>query len=219
MTIKTLTIPFLADLRYDGPFGAFNSALDAVTPTVIGEAPWADFPYVPTVSVCIGHFAGGIALRYRVSEEVAQSRYRQTHDPVHKDSCVEFFISFDDNEHYYNLEINCLGTIMMAYGNAVVVERTQVNIAVAESIRIRSSIDASKPLAAQGQWELLVVVPLTVFVQHPDLDLTDASVRGNFYKCGDDLPTPHFVAWNRVEHPIPSFHQPAYFGKLVFVKP
>lgn len=216
---KTLTIPYLAGLVYEAPLRAFDAALNKVRPAAIREAPWAEFPYVPDVSVSIGHFAGGIAMRYRISEEVAQARYRQTHDPVHKDSCVEFFVSFDDGAHYYNLEINCLGTRMMAYGDSVVSQRSVLPTDIVETIRIRSSIDTGKPLTGQGQWELLAVIPLSAFVQHPDLSLPSVAVRGNFYKCGDDLPVPHFVAWNRVEHPTPSFHQPACFGNLLFVKP
>jgi hypothetical protein len=35
---------------------------------------------------------------------------------VHEDSCVEFFISFEEDSSYYNLEINCIGTCLFGYG-------------------------------------------------------------------------------------------------------
>ena len=38
----------------------------------------------------------------------------------------------------------------------------------------------------------------------------------NFYKCGDELPTPHFLSWNPIEWAEPSFHRPEQFGKLIF---
>jgi hypothetical protein len=38
----------------------------------------------------------------------------------------------------------------------------------------------------------------------------------NFYKCGDELPTPHFLSWNPIEWKEPSFHRPEQFGKLIF---
>lgn len=217
--MKILTIPYLPNLRYDSPFEALDAALDEVTPTRIAEAPWDAYPYVPEVSLHIGYLADAIALRYAVVEEAAQARYRNTQDPVHKDSCVEFFLSFDEDAHYYNMEFNCLGTRMMAYGKDVVPERTKLPVPLVESIRVRSSLDEGRPLAAQGQWELLVVVPLEVFIHEGNLELAGKTVSGNFYKCGDDLPTPHYVAWNRVDYPSPSFHQPAFFGKLVFLKP
>jgi Carbohydrate-binding family 9 len=40
--------------------------------------------------------------------------------------------------------------------------------------------------------------------------------KANFYKCGDKLAQPHFLAWNRIETPEPDFHQPAFFGDIEF---
>ncbi len=217
--MKTLTISFLPGLRYDAPFEALDAALDAVPPAPIAEVPWEAYPYLPEVNVRMGYLADGLVLRYCVSEEVAQAHYRNTHDPVHKDSCAEFFVSFDQGAHYYNLEINCLGTRMMAYGKDVVPQRTKLPVPLVESIRVHTSVDESRPLVDQGEWELLVVVPLAVFIHEPNLDLAGKTLLGNFYKCGDDLPTPHYVAWNHVDFPTPSFHQPTSFGRLVFAAP
>ena len=38
----------------------------------------------------------------------------------------------------------------------------------------------------------------------------------NFYKCGDLLPEPHFICWNKVETTDPDFHQPDFFAPVVF---
>ena len=38
--------------------------------------------------------------------------------------------------------------------------------------------------------------------------------RGNFYKCGDDTPAPHWIAWAPVD--ALDFHLPRCFGDLVF---
>jgi hypothetical protein len=40
--------------------------------------------------------------------------------------------------------------------------------------------------------------------------------RANFYKCGDDLPEPHFLAWNMINTEEPDFHRPEFFGTLEF---
>ena len=37
----------------------------------------------------------------------------------------------------------------------------------------------------------------------------------NSYKCGDETVTPHFISWNRVEVPAPSFHEPEHFGLMI----
>jgi hypothetical protein len=41
-------------------------------------------------------------------------------------------------------------------------------------------------------------------------------MRGNFYKCGDELSVPHFVSWTKINTPNPSFHVPECFGGLEF---
>lgn len=217
--MKSLTVPFLPDLHYDAPFDALDAALDTVSPAAVAEVPWEEYPYRPEVSVRMGCMTDGLVLHYRVFEEVAQAHYSNTNDPVHKDSCVEFFVSFDQGEHYYNLEMNCLGTRMMAYGKDVVPQRTKLPVPLIETIRVRTSIDQSEPLVGQGKWELLVVVPFAVFIHEQQQDMAGKTLSGNFYKCGDDLPTPHYVAWNDVNFPSPSFHQPTSFGRLVFAAP
>ena len=41
--------------------------------------------------------------------------------------------------------------------------------------------------------------------------------RGNFYKCGDGLPVPHFVSWAPIDTPNPDFHRPEFFDTICFV--
>lgn len=217
--MKLLSIPFLPSVDYRSSWHELNRILDEIPETIIGETPWADYPYLPQVTLRVGHTADSIALRFSVVEEVAQAKYRNTHDPVHKDSCVEFFVSFDNGDNYYNLEFNCVGTRMMAYGKNVVSERTKLPVELVESIRTHSTIDLGIPVGEQGQWDLQLLIPLSVFIHEDKLELTGKTVLGNFYKCGDDLPSPHFVTWNPVDFPTPSFHQPSSFGKLSFLSP
>jgi hypothetical protein len=41
-------------------------------------------------------------------------------------------------------------------------------------------------------------------------------MRGNFYKCGDELGVPHFVSWTKIKTDSPAFHMPEFFGGLEF---
>ena len=63
----------------------------------------------------ISHDEQHIYLKYFVQESNIKAVYKKFNDPVFEDSCVEFFISFDKG-NYYNLEFNCIGTILGAYG-------------------------------------------------------------------------------------------------------
>ena len=40
-------------------------------------------------------------------------------------------------------------------------------------------------------------------------------IKGNFYKCGDETPVPHFGMWSPVDNETPDFHRPEFFGELI----
>lgn len=46
--------------------------------------------------------------------------------------------------------------------------------------------------------------------------LDGKTMKGNFYKCGDKLQTPHFLSWSPIGLERPMFHCPAFFGTLSF---
>ena len=61
-----------------------------------------------------------------------------------------------------------------------------------------------------------MAIPLATFF-HDDLSaLSGRRARANFYKCGDRLSKPHFLAYFPIGLPQPDFHCPDFFGDLVF---
>ena len=46
--------------------------------------------------------------------------------------------------------------------------------------------------------------------------LDGKEIKANFYKCGDELQTPHFLSWNPIQIEQPDFHRPDFFGTLEF---
>lgn len=65
-------------------------------------------------------------------------------------------------------------------------------------------------------WELALVIPATAFFRH-HIDTLDGRVmKGNFYKCGDMLQTPHYLSWSPIRLERPQFHCPQFFGTLRF---
>jgi hypothetical protein len=68
-------------------------------------------------------------------------------------------------------------------------------------------------------WDLIVVIPLSVFVHDEVNTLYGVEARANFFKCGEKTKQPHYLAWNNIETPEPDFHQPEWFGKLNFLQP
>src|SRR5262249_45434853 len=65
-------------------------------------------------------------------------------------------------------------------------------------------------------WELTLVIPCEIFAYSNISNLKERCCRANFYKCGDKLPEPHFLAWRNVKAATPDFHLPEYFGSIYF---
>jgi len=213
--MNTIAIPFLAGVNPHTTAEELLANMAPLAATELKEVPWKDFPYRPAVHFKIAHTATGILLLYEVQEKHVKAVYRNTNDPVYKDSCVEFFLSFDGS-NYYNLEFSCIGTGLIGYGPAQKSQRKRLPRETIEQVKTYSSIAAEPSENGDTEWRLLLHIPLAVFEAHPIGSLAGVRCTGNFYKCGDDLPEPHYVAWNPIDNPTPNFHLPQYFGELVF---
>ena len=183
---------------------------------VLDQAPWVNYPYKPRVSFKIAWAEGCLILQYRVREKTVKAEFSSLNDPVYRDSCVEFFIS-PDGESYFNLEINCIGTTYMARGTSRETSRP-LNAEQTDSILCISSL-GNTPFPEResvSPWELTVLLPLALFGGTPLKEPAGGTFRGNFYKCGDDLSEPHFLAWNDIRTESPDFHRPEFFGAISF---
>jgi len=182
----------------------------------VQELNWKDYPYLPGVSFRIGHVGNGIWLKYYVAEKYILARETRTNGDVYKDSCVEFFISFDET-NYYNFECKAIGTIHLAYGPDRN-NRKFVPEATVQKIETFSSLGNQPFHEKKGEfhWEILVRIPLECFAFSDMNTLSGRKAKGNFYKCGDETSEPHFISWNPIRTETPDFHQPGFFGNLVF---
>ncbi|MFC3198014.1 carbohydrate-binding family 9-like protein [Parapedobacter deserti] len=214
--MKQLVIPFLEAVDYSSSARRLWEASATLMANKLDEVPWPSFPYKPLVQFRAAHTIDSLLLVYDVSEKHVKGVYRNTNDPVYRDSCVEFFLSFDGT-NYYNLEFNCLGVGLIAYGGTDKGMRRLLPNATVEKVRAISELGAVRGKGADNQWRLLLNIPFTVFDAHAVDSLAGRRCHGNFYKCGDDLPIPHFIAWNGIDSPTPNFHLPEFFGELLFL--
>ena len=178
----------------------------------IDFVPWPSYPYKPKVSFSIAYNDEHIFLKYFVQEKAIRANANNMNGSVWEDSCVEFFISFDETG-YYNLEFNCIGTALIGFGKSRD-DRQLINTEVISNVNTQSVIQ--KKGSDLYHWELSLVIPLEVFVHHPLPTLNGRQCRANFYKCGDLLPEPHFLAWSDIHSEEPNFHLPQFFGTLSF---
>lgn len=210
-----IRVSFLDTLYHSSDLGVITDQLTGIEKHPLAFAPWADaFPYKPVVDFAIAHGPDALFLQYIVKEKVVQAAFGKANDPVYQDSCVEFFISLDAGATYYNFEFNCIGTVLAAVGPDRKY-RTPLPAGLLHTIRWRAVLSGEK---GDGlvHWTLTLSLPFALFLRHPLSSLQGQACRANFYKCGDGLPEPHFLAWSPIDSPQPDFHLPRYFGTLLF---
>lgn len=210
--MKSIVISHLDGICTDSSLSFVSLQLDNIKKQQIGYTPWAAYPGKPKVHFSIAYADDCIFLKYEVEEKNLRAVNTITNSPVYEDSCVEFFISFDAGG-YYNLEFNCMGTTRAGFGEE---KKGRELLPVLLLKKIKTQAVIIKANGKNVSWQLTVTIPLEIFIHHHLHSLRGMQCRGNFYKCGDLLPEPHFLAWANIESPEPNFHFPQFFGKLIF---
>ena len=154
-----------------------STMLDSVGRHGLNNAPWMSYPYKPKVEFSIAHAEGLIYLKYYVNEKSIRAAAGSVNGNVWEDACVEFFISFDASG-YYNLEFNCIGTALAAFGK----DRNSRKLLSAElinNIRYQSLIRNEPDSTAH--WELTLAIPLKIFAHHNISSLDGTECKVNLY--------------------------------------
>lgn len=178
------------------------------------HANWDEYTYKPYVGFRIAHDGQNIYINWQVNEKEIKAVCEKDGGNVWEDSCVEFFVSFKEVV-YYNIECNCIGKILVCTGTE---KNNRIPVASKEtdSIKRWSSMGYVPVEAKSGKWELSLILPKGLFHLDHIETFDSLTAKGNFYKCGDNLETPHFLSWNPIESEVPNFHLPEYFGNLKF---
>ena len=211
--LLTTNIPYLNGLDDLYIVEDISAMLDTHERRPIQYAPWSAGAKQPQASFAIAYNAEAIYLKYYVNEHTLKAEYSKFNDPVFEDSCVEFFIAFDDDASYYNLEFNCMGTSRAQYGQHKT-GREFVPVNLLKAIRHQTLVKNNT--IGDVQWELTLCIPKTIFKFHPALIFEQSRARVNFFKCGDGLPEPHFLCWNEIEAQQPEFHLSQFFKEINF---
>jgi hypothetical protein len=170
------------------------------------------------VALSIAYSDHEIFLKYYITENYFKAEKTDTNQMVCEDSCVEFFVSPEDDGIYYNMEFNAIGTCLLGVGTGRA-NSQRVRPGIISKIR-RLTTAGTKPvreIEGESVWTITIAIPFEVFFHHQVKDLKGKIFRANFYKCGDKLTVPHYVTWNPVGTEKPDYHQPEHFGLLKFV--
>ncbi len=152
----------------------------------------------------------GLALHMEAYESDPKSVYTMYNQPVYTDSCLEFFVNCNpDQPLYINFEMNANGAFLSALrpgrkGKQPIHElMSDLPAVMAKKFEDHWSVDAFFTLSQIK----------TLFGK--DNFETGDVLLGNFYKCGDETPIPHFGMWAPIDLEAPDFHRPEFFGKLI----
>ena len=186
-----------------------------------GEVDWSTVPvlelsnhlWVPSeqirMSAQLAYDETALYVRMQAAEAPIRSEHCAPLSPVCEDSCMELFLSPEEDVRYLNVECNPNCCFMMGIGTCR-----------ADRVRIvpkKPELLEAKTEFTEDGWVLTYRLPLSFLrLFFPSLCLQTGTVfRGNVYKCGDLTEHPHFLSWNAVESPAPDFHRPQDFGMLI----
>jgi len=160
---------------------------------------------------------------FRVEDRYVRAVAAKHQDAVCLDSCVEFFFvpGPDASRGYFNLEMNCGGTILFNF--QLVPRKDQVPLAPSDlaNIQVAHKLPpiVQPEIAEPTTWTVEYRLPTDLVAKYcPSARKPAPGVtwRANFYKCGDNTSHPHWLTWSPVGRPHPDFHVPESFGTLEF---
>lgn len=212
---KSIKVPVIENLETMSKESFESAMCESAACGSVDTVNWpGEFGYCPECSFRIARSRRYLSVWFQVCGKDLRATELQDNGRNWEDSCCEFFLA-PCPEYYYNMEINCIGSVLMAKGSGRG-DRVQVDPAKVAGIIRHTSLE-HKLYDIQGgshSWSVAILVPFELVGLDPE-NLPE-SVACNFYKCGDLTATPHFVTWNPVPCEHPDFHRPEFFGELVF---
>lgn len=158
-----------------------------------------------------------LMIQVRAFDNHASAEVIERNGPTYKDSCFEFFVTPVDNlgGSYINFEVNCIGTLYLAYnkyhGNKRLATDEQH-----EQVTITTLLEKGVPYQGVADWGLTLQIPLSLLADLYGQPVSSTVWYANCYRCGGQT-DPQYAAWQPIEAPIPDYHRPEQFGRLVVI--
>jgi hypothetical protein len=183
---------------------------DAIEKLPVDILPWKEFPHSMEVFAQVCHDGEAVQVRLSAGEKEPLARFSGDTDMVCLDSCLEFFFSPMADGRYFNFEFNPKGALYLGFG-------TGRNLSARQLVKNYREFFSVKPFAAGGFWGVQFAVPAGFIAAYcPGFTLEKGrALTANFYKCGDETKTPHYLVWNPIDTEKPDYHRPEFFGRLV----
>lgn len=170
--------------------------------------------------------ADALHLKFHVSDRYVLARRTRPHDFVCNDSCVEFLTAPEHGEGYVSFEMNCIGTLLSYHirdwrrvpGGFASFDRLPEELFRSVTITTTCHEPIEQEIASPMEYEVGIRIPFTLFEVKTGSPPphTGSRWRGNFFKCADESSHPHWASWQSIGKEL-NFHQPDYFGELLFL--
>ena len=206
------------------------------------NAVWDKLPWTGIEPLQIKHYMGdkpehfpftqakmaydnaAVYIIFRVEDRYVKALADKNQGPVYLDSCVEFFFSPENDikEGYFNLEMNCGGTMLFHHQMEPRTSQTLISEAHIQQVEVAHTLPeiVDPEIETDTTWIVEYRIPFSVLSNYHSFPSPEAGTvwRANFYKCADETSHPHWLTWAPVDFPKPNFHLPQYFGILEFQK-
>lgn len=177
------------------------------------------YPYLPKVDFAIAHNGDNLLIHYRVTEKRTIGTMENDLDDVYKESCCELFCMKEGDNLYYNIEANCIGSILMQCGAG----RSDKDVSTLDNLKkidrwASLGRNAIGFLPQETHWELALVVPHSTFWHHTFNTFDGMTFLANVYNCVGNGNDRQYVTWRPIKTEKPDFHHPEFFSRIYFMK-
>lgn len=195
-----------------------------VPPLTIGSFHEKTGDHRPHTEARLTYHPRGLSLLITSHDRYVVCRQTEFQSLTSTDTCAEFFVQPAGVPGYYNFEINCGGALLVYYiidptpappayfkdftplppelGRQVIIEHTAPSV-----------IDAE--ITEPYTWTICCQIPYDVMQAMTAPPKPGDVWLGNFFKAGGHSSHPHWASWSSIGEKL-RFHQPQFFGQLVF---
>lgn len=189
-----------------------NQNLDRALPLLLSPC-WSEAENVQA-SVRLSWQDNSLFVAFSVCEPQLRRMVQEHNTRVWEDSCVEVFLKREDSDEYVNVECSASGRLLIAKG-VQRADRIHFDSSLVESVPVKITILENNN--KQSKWKAELKLDMRMLTLLKDTEtLSELSLLGNFYCCGDMLDEPHYLCASEIGTLKPDFHTPQYFVPLEF---
>jgi hypothetical protein len=216
-TVRRTTTPVRIDADWTKPVWAETPAVTLTH--AMGDPP----EHRPAVQAKVRYDDERLYVIFHVEDRYVRAVAQHDQTAVYRDSCVEFFFTpgEDVTAGYFNLEMNCGGTMLFHFQHRPRGHPTPLRPEDLARVQRAASMPriVDPEISDPVTWTVEYAIPTALLAAYCPSAVAPApgvGWRANFYKCASATSHPHWLTWARVDRPRPDFHVPAFFGTLRF---